>query len=76
MDERHTEHIDIEVDRCLHVVSAEREAMDAAQSRFQERASERFTRVVLQLGKIGYLPITAQLDHQVQLILVMQTTQA
>jgi hypothetical protein len=30
MDERHTEHVDIEVDRCLHVVGAEREVMDAA----------------------------------------------
>ena len=32
MDERHSQHVDIEVDRCLHVVSAEREGMNAAQS--------------------------------------------
>ena len=30
MDELHTEHVDIEVDRCLHVVGAEREVMNAA----------------------------------------------
>jgi hypothetical protein len=33
MDERHTEHFDVEVDRRLHVVSAEREMMDAPRSR-------------------------------------------
>jgi hypothetical protein len=33
MDERHTEHFDVEVDRRLHVVSAEREMVDAARSR-------------------------------------------
>jgi hypothetical protein len=30
MDERHAEHVDIEVDRCLHVVGAERKVMNAA----------------------------------------------
>jgi len=29
MDERHTEHLDVEVDRRLHVVSAKREVVDA-----------------------------------------------
>jgi hypothetical protein len=33
MDEQHTEHVDIEVDRCFHVVGAEREVMNAARSR-------------------------------------------
>ena len=46
MDERQTEHIDIEVDRCLHVVGAEREVMDTAQSRFQERTAGFFMHVV------------------------------
>jgi hypothetical protein len=45
MDERHTEHVDIEVDRCLHVVGAEREVMDAAQSRCHERTAQVFTHV-------------------------------
>src|SRR5713101_1618841 len=45
-NERHTEHIDIEVDRCLHVVGAEREVMDTAQSRFQERTAGFITHVV------------------------------
>jgi hypothetical protein len=39
MDERHTEHVDIEVDRCFHVVGAEREVMNAAQSRCRERST-------------------------------------
>src|SRR5713226_4993240 len=42
VDERHTEHVDIEVDRCLHVVGAEREVMNAPQSRFQERTPKLF----------------------------------
>jgi hypothetical protein len=33
MDERHTEDFDVEVDRRLHVVSAEREVVDAPRCR-------------------------------------------
>ena len=43
VDERHTEHVDIEVDRCLHVVRTEREVMNAAQRRWHERTGQVFT---------------------------------
>jgi hypothetical protein len=33
MDERHTEHFDVEVDRRFHVISAEREVVDAPRCR-------------------------------------------
>jgi hypothetical protein len=45
MDERHTEHVDIEVDRCLHVVGAECEVMNAVQDRCYERTAEVFVHV-------------------------------
>ena len=43
MDERHTEHVDIKVDRRLHVVGAESEVMDAAQHRCQQWVPGFFT---------------------------------
>src|SRR6202023_1280862 len=46
MDERHTEDVDIEVDRCLHVVGADREVMNAAQGWCHERTAQVFTHVV------------------------------
>src|ERR1700747_3419707 len=39
MDERHTEHVNIEFDRCLHVVGAEREVMYSAQDRSHKRSA-------------------------------------
>src|SRR6266436_3746435 len=45
MDERHTEHVDIEVDRCLHVVGAEREVMNAAQGWSHERTVQVFRHI-------------------------------
>src|SRR5580704_19134266 len=50
MDERHTEHFDVEVDRRLHVVSAEREVVDAPRCRGQERALKSFVHVVSSEG--------------------------
>jgi hypothetical protein len=39
MDERHTQHVGIEVDRCLHVVGAKREVMNASCSWVHEQAA-------------------------------------
>jgi phosphosulfolactate phosphohydrolase-like enzyme len=39
MDERHTEHVDMEADRRLPIVGAEREVMNAAQSRCHQRTA-------------------------------------
>src|ERR1700730_10611302 len=52
MDERHTEHVDIEVDRCLHVVGAEREVMNTAQSRCHERTAQVFMHVVPPVSRV------------------------
>src|SRR6266478_8381833 len=46
VDERHAEHVDIEVDRCLHVVGAECEVMNAAQGWGHERTAQVFTHLV------------------------------
>ena len=53
MNERHTEHIDIEVDRRLHVVGAECEVMNAAQGRCHERVSHVFTHAIHQFRDSG-----------------------
>src|SRR5207253_11328649 len=54
MDERHTEHVDIEVDRCLHVVGAEREVMNAAQSWCHERTAQVFTHAFPPVSQVRY----------------------